>query len=128
MKNPPKTSPPKTDSKKTSTVNTVITTVHRHSSPTKNTLKIKLLDPNTQIEPHFEEHLTEGSCSYHKPCGLQPTERAQHKTQKPTWVKEVTPDLESKVIGPPDYNTKLAGYPSPGTPEKNQIKSNKDCR
>ncbi|AES99398.2 aspartic protease family protein, putative [Medicago truncatula] len=64
-------------------------------------------------EPHYEEHLTEGSNNYHKPRDLRSTERAQNKAQKPTCVKELTPDLESKVIGPPDFSTKLAGHSLP---------------
>jgi len=79
------TSPPKRDSfkkKKTSTINTVSTTAHRHYSPPKNTLKIKLPDPDTQAESQFEEHLTEGSCNYHNLAISDPLKEHKTKAQK----------------------------------------------
>jgi len=53
------------------------------------------------------------------PLDLRSTERNYKKTQNQTWSKELTPDLESKVIGPPNFRTKSNGHPSPSVHQRN---------
>jgi len=43
------------------------------------------------------------------------------KTQNQTSSKELTPDLESKAIGPPDFRTNSEGYPLPPVHQGNTI-------
>jgi len=45
------------------------------------------------------------------PLNLRSTKRTPNKAQNQTWTKELTPDLESKVIGPPDFRIKSEGHP-----------------
>jgi hypothetical protein len=50
----------------------------------------------------------------HRRYSPQSTKRTP-KIKPQTWAKELIPDLESKVIGPPDFRTKSYGHPSPGS-------------
>jgi len=63
-----------------------------------------------------------------QPLDLRSTERAQkEKPKNQLEPKELTPDLESKVIGPPDFRTKSAGHPSPPVHQRTPYQVKQDC-
>jgi len=103
---------------KATTVKTIPNTVHRHySPPKKKTLKIKLPILKPKLI-HIRKALIQKIIQLPPPLNLQSTER-NHRSPKPNLTTKLTPDLESKVIGPPDFRTKSGGHPSTSIHQRN---------
>ena len=96
---------------KATTVKTISNTVHRHHSPPKKKpleIKLPILKPKLI---HIRKALIQKIIQQPPPLDLRSIER-NHKSPKPNLTTELTPDLESKVIDPPDFRTKSGGHPS----------------